>query len=358
MAGPAVYRLPRRFITFPEDPRPYGLLAVSLLGHLAGLGAAVALSAFTQLDESKVYIVNLVPASPSLGSPAPPAPPAPAVKAPAAPRPAPPAPKAPPPEEKAPPKAARPDPPPRPERVPERPPERAPEKPVERVVEPPPPREVLTARPKTLEPSELALPRRVEKETPALPPPSPRPVERTLPPPPPVSPPASAPVAPREAPRLPEPPRIAAPPTAPATPAAPTTAPAPPPAVASARSGVEPMRLGRPNATSTSTGSIAVDASDFPFTYYLRLIQSKIGERWAPPRAAAAGGERVVVLFEIQRDGQVREPQVERSSGNSIYDQSAVRAVLEASPFPPLPPEFKASSLRVHFGFEFQPGQG
>jgi TonB family protein len=121
---------------------------------------------------------------------------------------------------------------------------------------------------------------------------------------------------------------------------------------------VDPIRLGRPNAPTASTGSIAVDASDFPFTYYLRLIQSKIGERWSPPRAAAAGGERVVVLFEIQRDGQVREPQVERSSGNAIYDQSALRAIMEASPFPPLPPEFKASSLRVHFGFEFQPGQG
>ncbi|MGH7359613.1 MAG: TonB family protein, partial [Candidatus Rokuibacteriota bacterium] len=141
---------------------------------------------------------------------------------------------------------------------------------------------------------------------------------------------------------------------APATPPATSTAP---PTVA-ARPGVDPIRLGKPNAPSTSTGSIAVDASDFPFTYYLRLIQSKIGERWAPPRAAAAGGERVVVLFEIQRDGQVREPQVEKSSGNNLYDQSAVRAVMEASPFPPLPPEFKASSLRVHFGFEFQPGQG
>jgi protein TonB len=66
----------------------------------------------------------------------------------------------------------------------------------------------------------------------------------------------------------------------------------------------------------------------------------------------------VVVLFEIQRDGQVRDPLVEKSSGNNLYDQSALRAVMEASPFPPLPPEFKASSLRVHFGFEFQPGQG
>jgi TonB family protein len=331
MATPVVYRVPRRFITFPEDPPPYGFLAVSFLAHMACFGAAVALSAFlsSRADESKVYIVNLVPSTPALGSPEPAAPP----RAPAA-KPAPPAP-APKLEEKAPPKAARPD------RTPER------------TVEPPPPRvaEAPAPRPKALDPSELALPKRAEKENPTLPAPAPRAVERTLPPPPPVSPPA-APATPR----LPEPPRIAAPPPVPAAPPAPAT-PAAPPTVAAARPGVDPIRLGRPNAPTTSTGSIAVDASDFPFTYYLRLIQSKIGERWAPPRAAATGGERVTVLFEIQRDGQVREPSVEKSSGNALYDQSALRAVTEASPFPPLPPEFKASSLRVHFGFEFQPGQ-
>lgn len=334
MAAPAVYRVPRRFVTFPDDPPPYGLLAVSFFAHLACFGAALGLSAFlgSRIDQSKVYIVNLVPATPSLGSPAtqaPPPTPAPAARAPEAPRPPAP-PKA---EEKAPPKA--------------------PPRPPERVVEPPPPRvpDVAATRPKTLEPSELALPKRVEKEPPALPPP-PKAVERTLPPPPPVAPPV-APITPATPTRLPEPPKIAAPPAAPTTPTAP-----PAPAVAAARPGVEPIRLGRPNATTTSTGSIAVDASDFPFTYYLRLIQSKIGERWSPPRAAAAGGERVIVLFEIQRDGQVREPTVERSSGNALYDQSALRAITEASPFPPLPPEFKASSLRVHFGFEFTPGQG
>lgn len=349
MAAPAVYRVPRRFITFPEDPRPYGLLAVSFLGHMLCFGGALAMSALlgAQLDRSKVYIVNLVPASPSLGSPTPADPPAPAARAPEAPRPTPPAPKT---QEKAPPKTVRPEPPPPPR------PERPAERPPERVIEPPPPRvpEVAAVRPKTLEPSELALPRRVEKDNPTLPPPSPRLVERSLPPPPPVSPPVAAPVTPVSPPRLPEPPRIAAPPAAPTTPSVTSTAP---PAVA-ARRGVDPIPLGKPNAPSTSTGSIAVDANDFPFTYYLRLIQSKIGERWTPPRAAAAGGERVVVLFEIQRDGQVRETQVEKSSGNTLYDQSAMRAVIEASPFPPLPPEFKASSLRVHFGFEFQPGQG
>jgi TonB family protein len=344
MAAPVVYRVPRRFMTFPQDPPPYGSLAVSFVAHMLCFGTALALSAFlgSRIDQSKVYVVNLVPATPSLGSPAAEAPPPTARTPREAPRPSPPPPKA---EEKAPPKAAR--------------PERPPERPPERIVEPPPPRvpEVATARPKSLEPSELALPRPAKKESPVPPVPSPRVVEQTLPPPPSVTPSAPAPVTPSAPPRLPEPPRIAAPPPVPTAPAAVSTLPPAPPAGA-ARSAVEPMRLGRPNAPTTSTGSIAVDASDFPFTYYLRLIQSKIGERWSPPRAAAAGGERVIVLFEIQRDGQVREPTVERSSGNALYDQSALRAVAEASPFPPLPPEFKASSLRVHFGFEFQPGQG
>jgi TonB family protein len=378
MAPPPVYRIPRRFISFPEDPRPYGPLAASFLGHLLVFGAAIVLSAWlgSQLDQSRVYVVNLVPATPSLGSPeaaapsAPrrePAPPRPAPKPAAKPAPppevkpaprveakAPPRPEAKPPprpevkppprvEAKAPPRPAavepppRLEPPPRPEREPELPRSRAPE----------------LARARPIEPSELALPRRAEKE-PAVPQPTgvrERLTERSLPPPPPVVP-ATPPAA---APRLPEPPPVTPPPPALARPAppAPAAAVAPP-----GRPAVDPIRLGRPNAPSAATGSIAIDASDFPFTYYLRLIQSKIGERWTPPRAAAAGGERTIVLFEIQRDGQVREPTVERSSGNTLYDQSALRAVTEASPFPPLPPEFKASSLRVHFGFEFNPDQG
>jgi protein TonB len=193
-------------------------------------------------------------------------------------------------------------------------------------------------------PEEFALPRKVEKDTPALDTGATR--ERLLDrlPPPPPQPATSAPPA-----RAPEPPPVAAPQVPP---------PAPPAAAVVARPGVEPMRLGRPDATVPTTGSISLDVADFPFTYYLRQIQAKISERWTPPRAAAAGGERAIILFEIGRDGTIREPKVERESGNALYDQSALRAVMEASPFPPLPPEFKAPSLRVHFGFEFRPEQG
>ena len=363
MATPIAYRLPRRFITPPEEPPPYGLFALSLIGHLGFFFAVVVLSVVlgTRLDESKIYVVNLVPAAPNPGAPTPgpvsarpertpppaepvrpeprtpPAPEAPPVKAETRTPPAPEAPavKA---EVRTPPKAETP-PPPR-ELAPPRS-DRAPEP-----LAPPKLPEIARAAP--VRPTELALPRRVEKESPALDVPGSRDklVERLLPPPPSVGP------------RLPEPPRVTTPQAPPSPPPAVTTPARGSPGLASPRPPVEPVRLGSPNVGVGSTGSISLDVSDFPFTYYLRQIQAKISERWAPPRAAARGGERATILFEIGRDGSIKEPSLERSSGVTLYDQSALRAVAEASPFPPLPPEFKAPSLRVHFGFEFHPDQG
>jgi TonB family protein len=351
------YRVPRRFILPPDDPPPYGFVALSLVGHGMFLLAAMVFSAYigARIDRSQVYIVNLVPSPPALGTAAAPTP------KPTAERPAkPPEPvqktqKAEVREQAKPMKAETPvkaPPPLKPERVAERAPEPPPPPP------PPPPRpsrapEVARALPPR--PDELALPRRAEREAPVLETSAARErLERTpLPPRPPV-PSTAPPVAP-----APAPPPVARPvEPVPAPRATPPPAPAPsPPAVAS-RPALEPVRLGRPDAGTAATGSLSLDVSDFPFTYYLRQIQAKISDRWSPPRATAAGGERAVVMFEIGRDGQIKEPRLERESGNALYDQSALRAVVEASPFPPLPAEFKAPSLRVHFGFEYRPDQG
>lgn len=320
----SAYRVPRRFIAPPPDPPPYGLVALSLLLHLAALAGAALLSSHlsARLEESRVYIVNLVPAPPAGGAPAasavaPSAPPARA----GAPR------------------------PPAPPRAPE--PRRTPDVAPARVQPPPdlpPPRPAAREREvarvvRALPPDELALPRRAERE---LPPAGPAPArEREVPrplPPPPLTPPPPRPV---------ELPRLTAPPSLPA-----------PLPLAPPRVGPELVRAGRPEVT-TSTSSVGLDASDFPFTYYLRQLHAKVKERWAPPPLTGRP-ERTVVLFEIGRDGEIAAPRIEHSSGNPLYDQAALRAVLEARPFPPLPPEFKGQSLRVHFGFEVElrPEQG
>src|SRR5207249_12199680 len=61
---------------------------------------------------------------------------------------------------------------------------------------------------------------------------------------------------------------------------------------------------------------------------------------------------RTVVYFRIGRDGQVSLTQIESSSGYAFFDQTALRALLSATPLPPLPAGYADQYLGVHFGFE------
>ena len=49
---------------------------------------------------------------------------------------------------------------------------------------------------------------------------------------------------------------------------------------------------------------------------------------------------------------------VEKTSGNPLYDQAALRAITEATPFPPLPEEFRETFLRIHLGFNYSGTRG
>ncbi|TMQ58262.1 MAG: TonB family protein [Candidatus Eisenbacteria bacterium] len=93
---------------------------------------------------------------------------------------------------------------------------------------------------------------------------------------------------------------------------------------------------------------------DFRFAYYLAALRNKIGSRWVPPQGMDAGRPvRTVVYFRIGRDGQVSLTQIENSSGYAFFDQTALRALLSATPLPPLPAGYMDQYLGVHFGFEF-----
>src|SRR6267142_89806 len=93
---------------------------------------------------------------------------------------------------------------------------------------------------------------------------------------------------------------------------------------------------------------------DFRFAYYLAALRNKIGSRWVPPQGLDSGRPvRAVVYFRIGRDGQVSQTSIESSSGYAFFDQTALRALLSATPLPPLPAGYTDQYLGVHFGFEF-----
>jgi len=57
------------------------------------------------------------------------------------------------------------------------------------------------------------------------------------------------------------------------------------------------------------------------------------------------------VRFIIDRDGTIRDVTTEISSGSGLFDRAALRAVIEASPLPPLPYGYSGTYLGVHLKF-------
>jgi TonB family protein len=105
--------------------------------------------------------------------------------------------------------------------------------------------------------------------------------------------------------------------------------------------------------TSSTQGSVYLDAANFGFSYYLVSLQAKVASHWYPPGSVGAPGEvlRAIVHFQVDEDGTIREATIETSSGFPYFDRCALEAILRSSPLAPLPREFEEDQLGVHFEF-------
>lgn len=99
--------------------------------------------------------------------------------------------------------------------------------------------------------------------------------------------------------------------------------------------------------------TVVPDVKDFPYLYYLNIIQKKVSSNWNAKQAEAVN-QKVTVHFNINKEGQVEDVKIAESSGVSFLDHSAMRAVLLSNPFPPLPAEYQGNYLGVNFGFEYK----
>ncbi len=97
-----------------------------------------------------------------------------------------------------------------------------------------------------------------------------------------------------------------------------------------------------------STG-IATDGA-FPHGYYLELVEKKIEAMFVPPTKAP--GLETDIHFSIDRTGRATNLKVQKQSGNALFDQAGMRAILSANPLPPLPADFGASSLGILYIFK------
>jgi TonB family protein len=92
------------------------------------------------------------------------------------------------------------------------------------------------------------------------------------------------------------------------------------------------------------------------FGFYRDLLEQKVAQKWrtdeVDPRLQTA--PPAIVTFLIYRNGSTADVRLEQSSGNRALDYSALRAIYEASPFPPLPAGYERNDARIEFWFQLR----
>ena len=99
------------------------------------------------------------------------------------------------------------------------------------------------------------------------------------------------------------------------------------------------------------------DPMGVDFRPYLLQVLASVRRNWyvVIPESARLGMNRgaVGIQMRIVRSGTVEKLVIATSSGTSSLDRAAIAGISASNPFPPLPSEFKGSSVSLQFVFRY-----
>jgi len=85
---------------------------------------------------------------------------------------------------------------------------------------------------------------------------------------------------------------------------------------------------------------------------YYSLLWSRIREQWVLPQGILPGDDlEAIIDAKILRNGTLTDWSFEKKSGNRYFDESVVKAIKKASPFPPLPEWLDQSMIELGIRF-------
>ena len=120
------------------------------------------------------------------------------------------------------------------------------------------------------------------------------------------------------------------------------------------RSSVE-ARTKKSATTAAGTGAGSGQQNEV-LRLYCTEIWARVRNHWVlPEQLLDKTGLVSIVVVRIAQDGRVVKAEYEHKSGHALFDQSAMRAVQKASPFPPLPRALRPGPLEI--GIRFRPGE-
>jgi len=103
-------------------------------------------------------------------------------------------------------------------------------------------------------------------------------------------------------------------------------------------------------------GGVGVEGESGRDSWYFGLLRDRIAEVWRPPAAIGRTGEAQVAVHFLLRPagGQPDRVEVQQGSQASLFDRAAMRAVLEAAPYPPLPADLATEPIGIRLTFTQQ----
>jgi periplasmic protein TonB len=99
--------------------------------------------------------------------------------------------------------------------------------------------------------------------------------------------------------------------------------------------------------------AITLDTEDLQYTSYLRGLKQRIEEGWEYPESARRNGiqGQLLMKFTILKSGKVTDVEILKSSGYPALDNAAKKALFDASPFNPLPDNWKKDAFTITGNF-------
>jgi protein TonB len=93
----------------------------------------------------------------------------------------------------------------------------------------------------------------------------------------------------------------------------------------------------------------------FKYQWYLNSVISKVEDNWKPPMGLTDRKDAAVtVLFTIQASGEITRVSIAGSSGISVLDNMALKAVSAAAPFGKLPVGYQADRLDITYVLHYE----
>jgi protein TonB len=100
---------------------------------------------------------------------------------------------------------------------------------------------------------------------------------------------------------------------------------------------------------------VRLDSQEPKYVPYLTTVKQAIDIVWVYPEIAKRYGlqGKLLLEFTVGGDGRLEELRLIRSSGSSILDEEAMRAVQAAAPFRPIPRSVGRTHLPIVASFEY-----